>query len=220
MRAQYPIPPTNYNQVLAVLGTITLLGPLLHRIKVLLFPDIILTKVLKCQTGIIGHILTNIQVYQELKQSLNYNDHQAGEHTSSIFSLKFHLVNKGFICSSIAYLRLIFYWSFRSSISIPHRPQYAPRQLSSSSVSENNKENTDSEEALIPIAQSTDDRTLDNSETTMNHLKNFTLLQQQILQPPSISSTLVKPKPRTSITGDISVWCILWKWKCKSIFLT
>ena len=81
----------------------------------------------------------------------------------------------------------------RASISIPHRAQFTPP----SSVHGNKRATTDSEEALLPPLLSTN-----NSDQTdaMNQLQQLTM-RQQILQPPSTTSTLVKPKPRTGITG-------------------
>ena len=82
-------------------------------------------------------------------------------------------------------------------MSIPHRAQFTP----SSSGHGNKRANTDSEEALLPPFLSTNNS---DQTDTMNHLQQLTM-RQQILQPPCITSTLVKPKPRTGITGYFQI---------------
>ena len=65
--------------------------------------------------------------------------------------------------------------------------------------------NTDSEEALIPSFNSSVVTSATNEpiNDAMDQLQQLTLMHQMIQPPPSssLSSTLIKPKPRTGITG-------------------
>ena len=90
----------------------------------------------------------------------------------------------------------------RASISIPHRTQFG---ASSNIASGNNRMNTDSEEALIPpfntsLVPST---TNEPSTDAMDQLQQLTLRHQMLPSHPSssLTSALIKPKPRTGITG-------------------
>ena len=90
------------------------------------------------------------------------------------------------------------FFLFRASISIPHRTQFG-------ASSGSNRMNTDSEEALIPSFNSSVVTSATNEpiNDAMDQLQQLTLMHQMIQPPPSssLSSTLIKPKPRTGITG-------------------